>query len=146
MQSPSKIASLARRLDLFRGLGPKDVAHIFDKGLTMRLRMGEVVLQKGTRGGLMYVIIDGRVEVRDDDRVLATLETGAMFGEMGLVSREPRSATVVAVEPTIVFALGEDAFQELLSQRVAVRILLNIIKTLSFRLRDANTRLAERAE
>ena len=146
MQSANKIAALARRLDLFQGLNPKEVAHIFDKGLTMRLRMGEVVLRKGTRGGLMYVIIDGRVEVRDNDQVLATLETGAMFGEMGLVSREPRSATVVAVEPTIVFALGEDALQMLLNQRVSVRILLNIVKTLSFRLRDANTRLAERAE
>ncbi len=141
MPSHKKLSMLARRLDLFRGLGPKEVGEVFAKGMTLRLAMGETVVRKGSRGDLMYVIIEGRVKVCDNGKDIAVLETGAMFGEMAMVSNKSRSATVVAVEPTIVFALSEKSFDTLLTKHVSVRLLLNIIRTLSDRLRDANERL-----
>ena len=65
-----------------------------------------------------------------------------MFGEMALVNNEPRSATVVAMEDSRVFILTQTTFDKLLSKRVAVTILLNIIRTLSVRLKESNKKFS----
>jgi CRP-like cAMP-binding protein len=131
---------LTQKVDLFRGLTPEDVAKIFAKGMTIRVLKGETVFYKGTVGSQMYAVLGGKVVVRDGDKTLATLTTGDMFGEMALIDNEPRSATVVAEEDSHLFVLSETTFQTLLTKRVAIRILLNIMRTLSQRLRDANIR------
>jgi len=81
------------------------------------------------------------VGVFDNNKLLAELHTGDMFGEMALVNREPRSATVMAVEESKLFVLSENTFQQLLSKRVAIQILLNVVRSLSNRLKNANARL-----
>ena len=131
---------LTQKVDLFRGLIPEDVAKIFAKGMTIRVVKGETVFYKGTVGSQMYAVLGGKVAVRDGDKTLATLTTGDMFGEMALIDNEPRSATVVADEDSHLFVLSETTFQTLLTKRVAIRLLLNIMRTLSHRLRDANIR------
>ncbi|MCL4218276.1 MAG: hypothetical protein KJ052_14910, partial [Candidatus Hydrogenedentes bacterium] len=57
---------------------------------------------------------------------------------MALISNEPRSATAVAAEDSKLFVLTETTFQKLMTKRVAIRILLNIIGTLSNRIRESN--------
>jgi len=137
-----KYASLAHRLDLFRGLSARDIETVFSKGSTLRFHMGETVFEKGAPGNLLYVILQGRAGVYDGDRLLAYLETGEIFGEMALVTREPRSATVVATTPAILFAITDFAFQNLLTKRVAVQLLLNMLRSLSRRIRGLNERVA----
>jgi CRP-like cAMP-binding protein len=92
----------------------------------------------------MYVILNGRVEIVDEGTVFATLTTGDTFGEMALLSSEPRSATAIAAESTSLFSLNAHTFEELLTKRVAVRLLLNISRTLCERLRDADEVMARR--
>lgn len=131
------------RVDLFRGLTPEEVTKIMSKGMTMRCVKGETVFYKGTVGSQMYVVLGGKLGVYDDENLLASLKTGDMFGEMALVNKEPRSATVKAMEDSRLFVLSESTFERLMSKRVAIRILLNIISTMSKRLKDANIRLAK---
>jgi CRP-like cAMP-binding protein len=88
----------------------------------------------------MYVVLAGTVVVRDGDKDIATLRTGDTFGEMALINSEPRSANVIAGEDSLLFVLSESTFQQLLTKRVAVQILLNIVRTLSHRLREANVK------
>src|SRR5262249_43449115 len=65
---------------------------------------GEVVFREGATGDALYVILRGAVDVirqgRDGEepKVLAHLRAGSFFGEMSLITNEPRSATVVATE------------------------------------------------
>jgi len=134
----SAYAALARQVELFRGLTVEDIAKIFSRGMTIRVKKGETIFHKGTVGSQMYVVLGGKVAVVDENKVLAELRTGDTFGEMALINREPRSATVVAAEESHLFVLSESTFQRLLTKRVAIQILLNIIKTLSHRLRKAN--------
>lgn len=141
MDMASMSATLAQKVELFHGLTVEDVAKIFAKGMTIRVLQGETVFYKGTVGSQMYVVLGGQVAVRDGESTLAVLKTGDMFGEMALINNEPRSATVVALEDSHLFVLSETTFQTLLTKRVAIRILLNIVRTLSHRLRDANVRL-----
>jgi len=131
---------LATDVELFRGLTPDDVSKIFARGMTIRVLRGETVFYKGTIGSQMYVVLAGTVVVRDGDKELATLSRGDMFGEMALINNEPRSATVVAMEDSLLFVLSETTFQHLLTKRVAIQILLNIVRTLSHRLRDSNVK------
>jgi len=129
------------KVDLFKGLSREDVVKILSKGMTMRCAKGEVVFFKETVGSQMYVVLGGRMGVYDGDTCIATLNVGDMFGEMALVNKEPRSATVRALEESRLFVLSETTFEHLLTKRVAIRILLNIIHTLSNRLRESNVRL-----
>jgi CRP-like cAMP-binding protein len=135
------LALLARRVALFHGLSADDIAKIFARGMTVRFQKGEVIFYKGTSGDQMYVVLGGKVGVYDDKQLIAHLTVGDMFGEMALIDSSPRSATVTAVEESLIFVLSETTFQRLLTKRVAIQILLNILRTLSHRLRDANTRL-----
>jgi CRP-like cAMP-binding protein len=135
---PAKLDLLVKRVDLFNGLSRDDVGKIFAKGMTVRALKDEVIFYKGTTGSQMYVVLVGKMGVYDGDRQIAQLHPGQMFGEMALVNREPRSATVKSEEDSVLFVLTESTFQNLLSKRVAIQILLNIIRTLSTRLKQKN--------
>ena len=137
----AQVETLMQRVEFFNGLSHEEVNSIFKRGMTMRVPKGEVVFYKGTAGGQMYVVLGGVLGVVDNEKVIARLKTGDMFGEMGLVTHEPRSATVQALEDSQVFVLSQTFFERLLTKRVAIRLLLNIIKTLSHRLKDTNARL-----
>ena len=141
--SSDKYEMLARKVELFRGLTGDDIEVIFSKGMTIRVPKGETLFYKGTVGNQMYVIFGGQIDIVDGKRVLASLVTGDMFGEMALVNSEPRSATAISVEDCTLFVLTETTFQRLLNKKVAVQTLLNIIRTLSHRLRETNRRLAK---
>ncbi len=140
MDTAAMSKALARQIELFRGLTPEDISKIIARGMTVRVLKGETVFYKGTIGSQMYVVLAGTVAVRDGVKDIATLSTGDTFGEMALINSEPRSATVVAVEDSLLFVLSESTFQQLLTKRVSIQILLNIVRTLSHRLRDANVK------
>jgi CRP-like cAMP-binding protein len=128
-------------VELFHGLTREELVKIFSKGMTMRVAKGETIFHKGTVGSQMYVVLGGTVGVFDGDKLLAKLYTGDMFGEMALVNREPRSASVIAVEESKLFVLSEATFRDLLSKRVSIQILMNIIRSLSNRLKQTNARI-----
>lgn len=138
MSAGSQWAMLARNVDLFKGLDPDDVGRIFARGVTMVAQKGQTLFYKGTSGEQMYVVMAGTINLLDGDKLIATLKTGDTLGEMALISNEPRSATAVAAEDSKLFVLTETTFQKLMTKRVAIRILLNIIGTLSNRIRESN--------
>lgn len=138
----AKVDALIKTVDLFNGLTREEVAKIFGRGLTMRVAKGDIVFYKDTVGNQMYVVLGGKVGVYHGKKLIATLRTGDMFGEMALISKDKRSATVVALEDASLFVLQESTFEKLMTKRAAIRILLNIVRTLSHRLRDANAKLS----
>jgi len=76
---------------------------------------GATIVRKGDRGDAMYLIASGSVEV-DASTGKARLEEGDFFGEMALLSREPRSATVIAVRATDLLILDADDFLHLVDR------------------------------
>lgn len=133
---------IAQRVELFKGINPEDVHKILSKGRTMSMEKGQTIFHKGTTGNTMFVVLGGSVALLDGKQHLATLRTGDMFGEMALINNEPRSASAVAAENCTLFVLEETTFQKLMTKSVAIRMLLNIISTLSHRLKRANETLA----
>lgn len=133
-------AVLARRMELFRGVPPEEVAKIFARGITQEFEAGDVIFEKGQPGTDLYVILGGAVQIRDGDKDLAQLGRGGMFGEMALLSAQPRSASAVAADTTSVLTLSNDTIRQGMPPHVSIQLLTNIITTLSARLRQANER------
>jgi CRP-like cAMP-binding protein len=146
MPTPAEFRQLAARVPLFKGIEPTDVAKIFTKGMTMQVEKGNTIFYEGTTGNTMFIVLGGKVALLDGKKHIASLRMGDMFGEMAIITEEPRSATAVAEENTQLFILSEQTFHKLLTKRVAVQLLLNIVGTLSHRLRDSNKKLRKLME
>jgi len=138
-----QLRAIIKNVPFFKGLDESDVAKIFSKGMTVRVSKDEVLFYKNTEGNQMYVVLAGKLGVYNGNACIAALTTGDMCGEMALVSHAPRSATIKALENSLLFVLSETTLDRLLTKRVAVQLLLNIISTLSQRLRDANARISQ---
>jgi voltage-gated potassium channel len=107
--------AMVARVPLFSRL---DAAAIADLVAILRARTvpaGTTIIRKGERGNAMYLIASGEVEV-DSPTGKARLQEGDFFGEMALLSREPRSATVTASRATDLLVLDADDFLRLIDR------------------------------
>jgi SulP family sulfate permease len=110
---------------------------------------GHVIFRHGDPGSSLYLVTRGRASVHlrhDDEGIrLATFAAGAVFGELALLDRGPRSATVIVDEDLAGFGLSETSFDELCHKRpdIAIKILSALGRELSVRIRYANTTILQ---
>lgn len=108
---------------------------------------GDLLCREGTIGQSCFLLATGSVAVtkrtEDGDKVLATLRAGQVVGQLALVDRSPRSASVIAEEPVVALELTRDVFEKLLrsSSPVALRFQEQIAIAGVRQLRMANQRL-----
>ena len=120
---------LARREMALKGvmilqpLTAQEFTELADRLSVAPFRRGEVITRQGNEAHFLYIITKGEVEVRvsvggeSESRCVATLHPGDVFGEMGLMTGEPRSATVTALTDVVCYKLDKDAFSEALKRR-----------------------------
>jgi len=141
-----KYRPLVESIELFDDIEFRNCMKIMAMGLQAKISIGDVIFQKGDIGHEMYVLLKGRIEIIDEgpegDRTLAVLGAGETFGEMALFERKARSAKAIAMESCILLALDEEKIEKLLTKAVAIKLLFNLAKMLSRRLRDTNVLLA----
>ena len=73
---------------------------------------GETIFQAGDEGHCMYIVQAGEVDVRAGDVLVETIGPGGIFGEMAIIDKSPRSATVVARSDCRLVALDETKFMQ----------------------------------
>ena len=93
-----------------------------------------MLIQEGERGREFFVIVSGEVEVRRKGRKIATLGPGSFVGEMALLSKTPRNATVTAATPLDVLVITDRAFLDLLEKMPD--LWLKVARALAERLGD----------
>jgi CRP/FNR family cyclic AMP-dependent transcriptional regulator len=107
------------------------------------LQAGTVIFQEGEEGDQMFIVQGGRVKVSrligGKEHMLAVLGKGDFFGEMALVTRERRTATVTTLEPVRLLAFNREGFLNMINKNP--KIALNIIDKLCRRLANANQHL-----
>jgi CRP-like cAMP-binding protein len=97
-------------LPLFQNLPVSDIRDMSDHSTTRNYRPGEVIIGDGETGEDLFVILGGMVEVRKHGRSVSSLGAGDIVGEMAMISRKPRSASVVMTDGGDVIRIPSDAY------------------------------------
>lgn len=105
---------LIRGLPLFELCSKRDLRRIAALAQERPLEPGTELIREGEPGTEFYVVVEGQIEVRRGTRRVANLGAGSFVGEIALLSRSPRTATVVATTPLVVLAIEGKSFVELL--------------------------------
>ena len=96
----------------------KEIAHLADE---IDLREGKEMTRQGVPGREFFVILEGTAEVRKNGRKINTLGAGDFFGEISLVSRQPRTATVTATSPVRALVVTDWSFRHLLDESPQIK-------------------------
>jgi MFS superfamily sulfate permease-like transporter len=145
-------AELALRdIPVFAGLSEADHARIGSYLRRAHYKPGEIVIRQGDTDRNVYIVASGSTTVRvntagtERQVRLASYARGTIFGEMALLDGQPRSATVTADNEVVCYVVSEEAFNALIAERpvIAVRLLTNVAKELSARLRRATRMISE---
>ena len=103
---------------------------------TIALEPEAVLFRQGDDGDVMYAILEGEIRVEHDGRVLETLGTGEILGELALIDRTPRTASAVAHTPARVVRVDRDRFMFLVQEHPTFA--LQVMAVMAERLRRAN--------
>jgi len=96
---------------------------------------GTVIIEEGEEGNVMYVVMKGNVAITLKDKVLATAGPGEIVGEMALLNKEMRSATVKAMTNCVLAMIDQSSFDSLL--RHVPEFTLHVMNVLADRLKTA---------
>jgi CRP/FNR family transcriptional regulator, cyclic AMP receptor protein len=99
---------------LFSACSKKELQMVAKTAERVEIPAGKVVVTEGAAGSEFFVIIDGRARVERHGREVASLGPGAFFGDLALLDRAPRNASVIADSDMEVAKLGQRAFDQLL--------------------------------
>ncbi len=136
---------VTRRINFFEGL-TEEVVDAFTRDLhRIRIPRGESIIAEHTRGDNLFLICRGKIEISkvlDSSETpyarLSILEPGDFFGEMSIIDDQPRSANALALEDVELLVIDRESFTDLVFANPIV--MFNLIRTMSYRLRDTNTK------
>jgi hypothetical protein len=121
----------------FHGFTDDEVERCLTRSNVIECAAGDRVLKKGGSARNIFVVLDGTLEVRDEERVVAVLRTGDVFGEMAFLLERPRVLdTYAATDSVRVLSLSESTLRKMIAEDpvVAAKLLLNISRMLCVRL------------
>lgn len=125
----------------FRSLNDAQRTALADRMGVQAFGHGETIFHEGDRGDMLYLIARGQVRfyhssATGQEFTVALCRTGDLFGELALLAGQPRSASAMAMCPTITLVLGHHAFHQLLRDQPAVELAL--LRELVIRLRTSH--------
>ena len=126
---------LIQRVPLFARCSRRELNEIASIADEIDLPENKELIREGDRGREFFVLLEGSAEVRKDGRTINTLEQGDFFGEIALVSRSPRTATVTTTSPVRALVITDRSFRSLLEH--SPQIQLKVLEALAERLAPA---------
>lgn len=124
---------------LFADFNEADLAAVMQMSRQETYQTGEAILQEGSGGSTMYLVVRGRASIRklsgEQQVEIKQVSAGECFGEMAVISQMPRSATVVALQPTEVIAISGAVLRSA-NQALCMKLYRNITALLTERLRQ----------
>ena len=130
---------LIRRVPLFARCSKRELAEIASLADEVDLPEGKELIRQGDRGREFFVLLEGEADVRRDGRKIDTMRAGDFFGEIALVSKVPRTATVRATTPVRALVVTDRDFRMLLEH--APQIQLKVLEALAERVAQAPSAL-----
>lgn len=141
MTNRKQVLSYLKSSYLFSGVSEKGLNIILQSVRENRFAGGETVFSEGDSGDSLHIIVSGVIKVikygrEGKTKTLAILRERDSFGEMALLTKEARSATIEALEDTVTLSISRADFENLVMSEPSIS--LQIIKTLSERLAKAD--------
>jgi CRP-like cAMP-binding protein len=130
-----KATALLKKVPLFSGCTNREVEAIANAVKEIQHREGHVIAREGDTGLGFFLITDGTADVSIGGKTRARLGPGDFFGEISLLDRGPRTATVTASSPITMLALTAWTFRGLVEQHPTIA--LNMLRVVAERLRSA---------
>jgi CRP-like cAMP-binding protein len=132
---------LLKQVSIFEGLPEKEIENLAQKIGFVQFAIGKTICEIDEPGDQMYIIKSGEVKVvvyspSGREIVLEDLSRGDYFGEMALLTEEPRSATVIAILDTALYTLHKKDFNELIKKYPLVAV--NLSRIISKRLKKTD--------
>jgi len=129
-----------KRVPLFANLSPGDIKQVAAIAQEESFSDGVTIARQGDVGDVMFIIVSGEVRVmvskEENDIELARRKVGEYVGEMALISKEPRSASLAAIGNVRALSIDQRSFESLLRDRSDVS--LAVIQVLCERLKEAS--------
>jgi CRP/FNR family transcriptional regulator, cyclic AMP receptor protein len=119
---------------LFRGIDADGLARLAEVATAVDFPANHVIARQGEIGTGFFVVVDGTVRVVRDGALIAHLGPGEFFGELSVLDRMPRNASVIADVPTACLALASWDFEKILLDQP--QLTLHILRGVATRLRE----------
>ncbi|WPF89873.1 mechanosensitive ion channel domain-containing protein [Cyanobacterium aponinum AL20118] len=115
-ESKKSIKDMLWEVDYFQDFNEIEIRKLIESGYRKNLEKEQILFKENEIGDTFYIILSGKVEVFVEkiNKHLNYLKAGSFFGELSLMLGMPRTATVKAVEPTILFCINQANFRKLL--------------------------------
>ena len=122
VQEAAIISQMLAQCKIFEGVTPRTLANVADQMTAETFPAKQRVIQEGDIGDRFYLIREGRVAIKQglEDKVVAELGPGDFFGEMALLTGQPRNASVDTLEDTILYCLSKPAFQAAMAESASL--------------------------
>lgn len=137
-------------LPIFDNLDVDELTILAQHMSYVHLKRGEYLFIEGEKGSFMGFVVEGLLEVVKKSEtgqsvVIAKLTKGNSIGEMALIDKSPRSATVIARQPTLMVTLTDKGFDMLTDRSpiLAVKVIQKVARLLSLYMRRTSSRLAD---
>ncbi len=130
-----------RKFDMFKNLSDDELSLIARETEIREFGADEVVCEEGSPSETMFFIDSGAVVISKQGVTLANLEPGDYFGEMSLITGDPRNATVTTLQPSVLLEVSAPVFHVIIERSpLAMR---NLLSTFDERLRRHNEKVVE---
>ena len=130
--------TLIASVPLFTGFNRREIEAVGRLMDEVEVKDGRVLMREGAAGREFFIVVSGTVRVERNGRKINELGPGDFMGEIALIDRGPRTATVIAAEPCRLLVLDIGGFRTLVSKYPSVQG--KIMKALAERLREAQPR------
>ncbi len=143
-QSVDELATLLQSVFLFKALSETERLILAPFLEQKRVQAGELLFQEGDPGSHFFIVIDGLMRISRGRTRLTDVGPGGVFGELALARPIPRSASVRAMVPSLLYQLSREDFHHILKQKpeMGARLCLSFVDNVGDRLRDLSDRLA----
>jgi CRP/FNR family transcriptional regulator, cyclic AMP receptor protein len=149
-QSEEETRDFLLSLSLFDSFNVSELSLLAKHMSYIHLQRGEFLFVEGDKGEFMGFVVQGVLEVlkksaTGENVIIARLAKGSSIGEMALIDKSPRSATVVSRQPTTMITLTSKGFDKLLEKSPAtgVKIIQKTSRLLSLNMRRTSSKLAD---
>jgi putative ABC transport system ATP-binding protein len=116
-----RICEFLKGVEAFKNLTPHELTNVAERMTRRQFMPGEVIIREGEVGEELFLISEGEVEIDREGREVARLGPGDFFGELALMSGNPRNANVVATRPVDTYVLGKDDFDAAIQASTSFR-------------------------